>query len=93
MIWYLGFIGVIVHSSNIKIFPLSACPAGMYRSCSDPADSCPPCPANTDHSGVAVAICPCITGYFRAPPHGPNVSCTGKSVRCSLDVTKMCVCI
>jgi len=46
----------------------------MYRS--DPADSCVPCPANTDQTGVAVSSCPCIAGHFRAPEDGPEVACS-----------------
>ena len=57
----------------------TACPAGTYRSRSDPADSCLPCPANTVRTGVAVASCPCFAGYFRAPEDGPEVACSRKS--------------
>jgi len=72
---------MMFHSSDIKIiFPLSACPAGTHRSDSDPADSCVPCPANTIRTGVAVAICPCTAGYFRAPQEGPVIGCTSMSV-------------
>ena len=59
--------------------PVTACPNGTYRSRSDPADACLPCPANTVRNGAAVASCPCIAGYFRAPLEGLNVNCTRKS--------------
>jgi len=60
-------------------FSCTACPAGTYRSLSDPADSCLPCPANTITSGVAVATCPCIAGHFRAPQDDPKIGCARKS--------------
>jgi len=52
-----------------------ACPAGTYRSRSDPVDSCVLCPANTTTSGIAVANCPCIAGHFRAPQDDPKIGC------------------
>ena len=64
--------------SNHK-FSCTACPAGTYRSRSDPADSCLPCPANTATSGVAVANCSCIAGHFRALQDGPKIACARKS--------------
>jgi len=60
-------------------FSYTACPAGTYRSRSDPSDSCLPCPPNTIITGVAVASCPCIAGYFRAQENGPEFACSRKS--------------
>jgi len=74
-------IKVLLRTSDMWMFPLSACPAGMYRS--DPADFCQPCPANTVRSGLAVATCPCIGGHFRTAKEGPSVGCTRKSIGCN----------
>ena len=30
-------------------------------------------------SGVAVAVCPCVAGFFRAAQENPSVGCTRKS--------------
>ena len=70
-----------VHRNVTKgqAYSLTACPAETYRSLSDPASSCLPCPANTIASGVAVAVCPCIAGFFRAAQENPSVGCTRKS--------------
>jgi len=38
-----------------------------------------PCPLNTTTSGVAVAICPCNAGHFRAPQDDPKIGCARKS--------------
>lgn len=62
----------------IWITSLAACPAGTYRSQSDPAHSCIPCPHNTNISLIPVAVCPCIPGFFRTAQEDQSFSCTRK---------------
>ena len=70
------------HALYIHIYLFTAaCPAGTYRSATDPVTSCLPCPNNTVTTGVAVAECPCLSGFYRSPSEGPGDGCTGESFK------------
>ena len=50
---------------NLSVYLyITACPAGEYHSRYD-TTTCQQCPANTDVTEVAAAVCQCLPGYFR----------------------------
>ena len=59
---------ITVFSANGPNLPvylyITACPAGQYHSRYD-TPTCQQCPANTDVTEVATAVCQCLPGYFR----------------------------
>ena len=48
------------------IFPLAACPVGMYKH-NVSNTSCLPCPVNSTAESMASTVCECICGTMRDP--------------------------
>ncbi|CAI8023599.1 Ephrin type-A receptor 4-B, partial [Geodia barretti] len=53
----------------------SECPEGTFSSGLGNGP-CETCPANSEGTGTALSLCPCLQDNYRAPYEGPSVPCT-----------------
>ena len=81
-------LSAVVRYSNFQ-YPLSECPEGTFSSGLGNGP-CETCPANSDGTGTALGLCPCLQDYYRAPYEGPSVPCTRES---SLHLFRKSLCL
>ena len=66
------------YANCLNVIFFTECPEGTFSSGLGNGP-CETCPANSEGTGTALSLCPCLQDYYRAPYEGPSVPCTRKT--------------